>query len=134
MKSISNCITDNDIEIEGFVLAPVAAAKAVLSKRQKELGVLCLDIGAGTTDLAVFEDGNLIYANIIPIGGANITSDLAIGLRVDIDVAEQVKREYGMALASEVHQRDIIDISQFDPKQKAAGSTQFSAAHACCNL
>lgn len=118
IKNIEQVVDDNEIDVEGMILAPIAASKAVLSKRQKELGVLCLDIGGGTTNLAVFEEGNLMYANILPIGGDNITNDLAIGLRVDVEIAEKIKREYGMALESEVQRREVIDLSQFDPNEK----------------
>lgn len=117
IKNLTKCLNDANIDVEGFILAPIAAAEAVLSKRQKELGVLALNIGAGTTDLAVFEEGNLIYANVLPLGGDNITNDLAIGLRVNVDVAERLKREYGMALSSEVSKRDMIDLSQYDPNE-----------------
>ncbi|MEX0877238.1 MAG: cell division protein FtsA [Candidatus Spechtbacterales bacterium] len=120
IKNITKCVNDAGVDVDGFVLAPIAAAEAVLSKRQKDLGVLCLNIGAGTTELAVFEEGNLIYANILPLGGDNITNDLAIGLRINVDVAERLKREYGMALASEIPKRDTIDLSQYDPNETEA--------------
>lgn len=122
IKNITKCVNDAGVDVDGFVLAPIAAAEAVLSKRQKELGVLCLNIGAGTTELAVFEEGNLIYTNILPLGGDNITNDLAIGLRINVDVAERLKREYGMALASEISKRDMVDLSQYDPNETEAVS------------
>ncbi|MDX1535680.1 MAG: cell division protein FtsA [Candidatus Spechtbacterales bacterium] len=122
IKNMEQGVVDNDVDVDGLILGPIAASKAVLSKRQKELGVLCLDIGGGTTSMAVFEEGKLIYTNVLPLGGDNITNDLAIGLRVDVDVAERVKREYGMALESEVQRRDTIDLSQFDPNEKESVS------------
>lgn len=118
IKDLTRCINDNDIDPQYFVLSPIAAAKAVLSRHQKELGVLCLDIGGGNTSLAVYEDGNLIHANVLPIGGDNLTNDLAIGLRINVDTAERIKREYGMAIQSEVPRRDTVDLSQFDPSEK----------------
>lgn len=118
MKNIARIMQGNNVATEGFVLAPIAAARAVLSKRQKELGVVCVDIGGGTTNIAVFEEGNLIHANVLPLGGENITNDLAIGLKVDVEIAERIKREYGMALTTEVSARDKIDLSQFDPEVK----------------
>ena len=122
IKGITKCVNDAGVDIEGFVLSPIAASQAVLSKRQKELGVLCLDIGAGTTNMAVFEEGNLIHANTIALGGDNITNDLAIGLRINVDVAERIKREYGMALVSEVSKGDSIELSQYDPEEKGTVS------------
>lgn len=118
IKTVNRCLEENEIEIDGYVLSPLAASKAVLSKRQRELGVVCIDIGGGTTDVAVFEEGHLIHSSILPIGGDNITNDIAIGLRVGVDTAEQIKREYGMARANElVKNQEYIDLSQFDPNE-----------------
>lgn len=72
----------------------LAAAEAVLSRQQKEAGTLLLDIGAGTTNLVVIEDGEVQYVAVIPMGGTHITNDLAIGLKTDLDIAEQVKVQH----------------------------------------
>lgn len=117
MRNLTRCAQVNNVEIEGFILSPLAAAKAVLSKRQKELGVLCLDLGGGTTDLAVFEEGHLISTKVLPIAGDSITNDLAIGLRCSLETAERVKREYGLARVSDVARRDAIDLTKFDPNE-----------------
>jgi len=77
----------------------VAAAKAVLSEQQLENGVAVIDLGGATTSLAVFEEGDLQYAAVIPVGGNNITNDLAIGLKTDPEVAEEVKLKHGSATA-----------------------------------
>lgn len=84
-----------DLTILDLQPAPLMAAKAVLSEKQKELGTAVVDIGAGTTGLAVFEEGELIHLAVLPIGSANITNDIAIGLKVDVEIAERIKREYG---------------------------------------
>jgi cell division protein FtsA len=119
IKTVNRCLEENEIEVDGYVLSPLAASKAVLSKRQRELGVVCIDIGGGTTDVAVFEEGHLIHTNVLPIGGGNITNDIAIGLRVGVDTAEKIKCEYGVARANElVKNQDYIDLSQFDPNEK----------------
>ncbi|PIR91208.1 cell division protein FtsA [bacterium (Candidatus Gribaldobacteria) CG10_big_fil_rev_8_21_14_0_10_37_46] len=78
-----------------IVPSPLASAKACLNFEQKELGVALVDIGAETTGLAVFEEGDLIHCHIIPLGSANITNDIAIGLRTEIETAERVKKEFG---------------------------------------
>ena len=78
-----------------IVPSPLASAKACLNFEQKELGVALVDIGAETTGLAVFEEGDLIHCHIIPLGSANITNDIAIGLRTEIETAERIKREFG---------------------------------------
>ena len=99
LKNLTKCVEQADIKMENFVLSPLAAARATLSKRQKELGVVLVDIGGGTTSLAVFEENDLLHTAVIPIGGNHITNDIAIGLRTSIDVAEKVKLEYGNATA-----------------------------------
>jgi len=78
-----------------MIPSPLASAEACLSFEQKELGVVLIDMGAETTSLAVFEDGNLIHCHVIPLGSANITNDIAIGLRTEIETAERIKKEFG---------------------------------------
>jgi cell division protein FtsA len=83
-----------EVEIQGQVLVPLAAARAVLTKRQKELGVAVVDIGGGTTGVAVYEEGDVLYSSVLPVGAGHITNDLAIGLRTDVDTAEKIKLKY----------------------------------------
>lgn len=118
IKNLNKCVTEANLQIEGLVLAPLAAARAVLTKRQKELGVLVLDLGGGTAGLTVFEEGDMIYSHILPIGAAHITNDIAIGLRTDIDLAEKIKLEYGSALASEISKKDQIDLSKLGQEEE----------------
>lgn len=94
MKNLQRAIYQAGIDIEGQVLVPIAAARAVLSKRQKELGAAVIDIGGGTTGLAVYEEGDILYSSILPVGSGHITNDLAIGLRTNIDTAEKIKLKY----------------------------------------
>ena len=88
-------ILDADLEILDIIASPLASARAVLSPRQKELGCAVLDIGAGTTGLAVFEEEALLHLAILPIGSSNITNDIAIRLKIDTEIAEILKKEYG---------------------------------------
>lgn len=118
IKNLSKSIEQADIEIEEFVLAPLAAAKATLSKRQKELGVILVDIGGGTTSVAVYEENDLLHTAILPIGGSHITNDLAIGLRTSIDVAEKVKIEFGSALPREINKKEDINLAEIDPNEE----------------
>jgi len=122
-KAVNNC----QIEIEGFVMEPLAAAKAVLNKRQKELGVVAIDIGGGTTSIAVYEERELIHIAVLPIGAGHITNDIAIGLRTSIDVAEKVKLKYGSALASEISKKEQINLADFDPNEEATISRRHVA-------
>jgi cell division protein FtsA len=84
-----------DVDEKNIVPCPIASAEICLSYEQKELGVALVDIGAETTGLAVFEDGNLIHCHVVPLGSANITNDIALGLRTEIETAERIKKEFG---------------------------------------
>jgi cell division protein FtsA len=112
IKNLTEAILGADIEIEDLVLSPLASARAILTPRQKELGVVLVDIGAGTTGLAVFEEGDLIHLAVIPLGSANITNDIAIGLKTDIDIAERIKLEFGIALPQSTEKKEMIDLSE----------------------
>ncbi|TXH01099.1 MAG: cell division protein FtsA [Candidatus Moraniibacteriota bacterium] len=100
-----------------FVAEPLASAEAVLSPKQKELGVVVVNLGASTTTLSVYEDGDLLHVAVLPMGGAHVTNDIAIGLRTSIEVAEALKREYGHALPHEVNKKEDIHLSDFDSQE-----------------
>lgn len=112
IKNLSKCVSDAGLEKDGMVAVSLAASQSALNKRQKELGVLSLDLGGGTVNMAVFEEGNIIHSCVLPIGSSHITNDIAIGLRGSIDLAEKVKLEYGSAVSSEVNKKEIIDLSK----------------------
>lgn len=115
-KNLQQSILNSGFQIANDIVpSPIAAARAVLSPRQKELGVALLDIGEGTSSLAVFEEGSLIHLVVLPIGSANITHDIAIGLRTDIDIAERIKKEFGSCLVSEKEKREKVEIKEPEP-------------------
>lgn len=114
IKNLTKCVYQAGVDVDDVILSPLAASRAVLTKRQKELGVAAIDMGGGTTGMAVFEEGDLVHTAVLPIGSNHITNDIAIGLRTTIDVAEKVKLEYGSALPHEIKKRDQIDLSQFE--------------------
>lgn len=118
IKNIGKCVYQANIEIDDLVLEPLAAAKAVLNKKQKELGVVLINIGGGTTSLVVYEEGDLIHTAILPVGAGHITNDIAIGLRTSIEVAEKIKLEYGSALAGDVNKKEGIDLAQIDSQEE----------------
>jgi len=115
LKNLTQTILNSDLQILDMIPSPIAAARAVLTPRQKELGVAVLDIGAGTSNLAVFEEGDLIHLAILPIGSNNITNDIALGLKTDIDVAERIKIEYGNCLFKGPNKREKIEIGEEEP-------------------
>lgn len=94
LKSLSLALEKANIAASHHTVTSLAAAEAVLNRQQKESGTLLLDIGAGTTNLTVIEDGEVQHVAVLPLGGLNITNDLAIGLKTDLDVAEQVKLKH----------------------------------------
>jgi cell division protein FtsA len=96
-KNLQMCLKKARINVLGTILSHIATGEAVLTPDEKELGVLCIDIGGGTTDFAVFEKGSLCYCRTLPIGGDNFTLDLSIGIRTSIDKADKIKRRYGCA-------------------------------------
>jgi len=111
-KNLTQAVLNAGFSLQDIIPSPIAAARACLSPRQKELGVALLDIGTGTSGLAVFEEGNLIHLAILPIGSANITYDIAIGLKTDIDVAENIKKEYGSCISNKKERREKIKITE----------------------
>lgn len=95
LKNSSQTILNSGLQINDFIPAPLASSRAILTPREKELGVCILDIGAGTTGMSVFEEGSLIHLAIFPVGSGHITNDIAICLKTDIDIAERIKIEFG---------------------------------------
>jgi len=98
------------LEVEELVLEPLASANAVLTQDERDLGVALLDIGGGTTDVAIFYEGSVRHTAVIGIGGANVTNDLAIGLRTPVERAEQLKLASGCALTSMVRPEELVQV------------------------
>lgn len=118
IKNLEKCIYRAGVSIDDIVLGSLAAAEGILNQKQRELGVILIDIGGPTTKLAVFEEGNFIHAAILPIGAGHITADIAIGLRTSLEVAEQVKLEYGQIAASGIPKKEMIMLSEFDDSEE----------------
>ncbi len=118
IKNLSKCIYQTGVEVDDMIFSALAAAKAALNKRQKELGAILVDIGGGTTSFAVYEEGDLVQVGVVPIGGGHITNDVAIGLRTSIDVAEKVKINYGSALPDEIGKKDQINLAEIDQNEE----------------
>lgn len=127
IKNLTKCILQAGLEIDDLVLAPLAAAQAVLTKKQKELGVAVVDLGGGTCGMVVFEEGDLLLATVLPVGSMHITNDLAIGLRTSVDAAEKVKLQHGMAEAREVKKDTDIDLSKIDKQEEGRVSVKHIA-------
>lgn len=126
-KNISRALEQGGVALDQFVVAPLAASEAVLGARERELGVALIDIGANTTSLAVFEEGDLLHVKILPIGSGHVTNDIAIGLRTSIDVAEEVKLRYGSALPDDIDRREDIDLSKVSSAEEGEVSRRHIA-------
>lgn len=113
LKNVTKAVYRTGLDIDDTVFAGLAAAESVLDKQQKELGVALVNVGGATTTLVVYEEGDVLHTAVLPVGAGHITSDIAIGLRTPIEVAEQVKLQYGTALPEGVDKKEMIDLNEF---------------------
>lgn len=118
ISNLTKCVNHAGLTVDEPVINSIAAASVVLDKSQKELGVAIVDIGGGTTSIAIYEEGDLTHISVLPIGAGHITNDIAIGLRTSIDVAEKIKLEYGSIFPHEINRREIIELSEIDIKEE----------------
>lgn len=123
LKNLIKSVEGAGLRVEDYVFSPLAAAEAVLTKRQKELGVILVDIGGGTANFIVYEEGAPIHAGVIPIGGNHITNDVAIGFRTQVDIAERIKMAHGFCLPGDLPKRgDNIRLAEYIPEETGAYS------------
>ncbi|MEM6732061.1 MAG: cell division protein FtsA, partial [Myxococcota bacterium] len=109
-QNIVKCAQRVGLNVSDIVLEQLASSEAVLSKDEKELGVALIDIGGGTTDLAIWTEGSIIHTSVLAVGGDHITSDIAVGLRTPMDDAERIKQRSGCAMSSLVEADETIDV------------------------
>jgi len=112
VKNLAACVQRKHLEIDGMVAAPFAAGLSALVDDELELGATVLDMGGGTTSIGVFQNGNLVFADCIPVGGQHITMDIARGLTTPVAHAERMKTLYGSAIATASDERELIDVPQ----------------------
>jgi len=129
MRNLAKCVTELGIDVSGLVFAGLAAADSVLTETEKELGVCLVDIGGGTTSLAVFVEGALSYSAVLPVGAKNITNDIAIGLRVSLDSAEKIKialstkdKEKLVKIREKSKKKDEIDLTKIGVMEEKSAS------------
>jgi len=127
LNNLRKCLKEVGIEPERFILAALASGEAVLTEAEKEMGVILADIGGGTTDIAVYMDGSLLYTSSLELGGNMITSDIAFGLRMPFSSAEEIKKKYGCALAEEVGEDEGVEATVFGSDKKQVLSRRFMA-------
>lgn len=117
VQNLSKCVQRAGIEIDELVLTPLATAEALLSEEDRDLGVVLVDIGGDTTDVAVFQDGSISHCATIPMGARSVTSDLGLVLRVTPEVAESLKTKQGTALPLDVDPDEVIQIISIGEEQ-----------------
>jgi len=110
VQNLKTCIERAGIEIERIILNQIAASSSTLTHDERELGVGMIDMGGGTTEVAIFERGSLWYTSIIPIGGDNFTNDIAVGLRTPIPEAEKIKKKFGCVSSPMLDEQDTIEV------------------------
>ena len=118
VHNLVRCVETLGIGINQIVLEPIASSLAVLSSAEKELGVILMDIGGGTTDISVFRGGDIWFSKVIPIAGEHITNDITVGLQTPIEEAELVKKMHGTALVDSVGEDDKIEVATIGGDEK----------------
>lgn len=122
LKNLLKCVEGAGLKVEDYMFRPYAAAEVALTKRQKELGVMLVDIGGSTSSFMVFEEGVPIHAGVVPIGGSHITNDVAIGFRTHVDIAEQIKLAHASCLPDEIPRKEQIKLADFVPEAQDSHS------------
>ena len=116
-QNITSCVNRAGVRVADTLIEQLAAAESVLTVDERELGVALVDIGAGTTDLAIFERGSLWHTGVVEMGGNHFTNDIAVGLRTPIPDAEKTKRRSGCALASMIDETETIEVASVGGRQ-----------------
>ena len=109
-QNIHRCIEKAGYRVNDLVIEPLASSYAVVNNEEKELGVVVMDLGGGTTDMAVFFEGALRFTGVVTLGGRNVTNDIAYGLRTSLDEAERIKRECGSAIHADGDKEEVVEV------------------------
>ncbi len=109
-QNIIKCCRLAGLSVDDIILGQLASSEATLTEEEKEIGAALVDIGGGTSDIAIYSNGSIKYTSVLPFGGNNITNDVAIGLRTPIDDAEKIKKKYGCAFSSMVGANETIEV------------------------
>ncbi|MCF6277920.1 MAG: cell division protein FtsA [Anaerolineales bacterium] len=112
-ENLRQCVGAANVEVQQFVLNPLASAEAVLTESERQMGVAVCDIGGGTTDMAIYVDGNIWHTMVLAVGGNHVTGDIAHGLRLPIAQAEEIKKQQGYAIRAEVGPEEYFSVRPF---------------------
>ncbi|MDO8746476.1 MAG: cell division protein FtsA, partial [Thermodesulfovibrionales bacterium] len=114
VQNLLKCCERAGIDVIDIVLEPIASAAAVLTEDEKDLGTALVDIGGGTTDIAIYKDGSLRHTAVLALGGNHFTNDIGIGLRIPVLEAERIKKKYGCAVTTMVDEAEEMDVAGAD--------------------
>jgi cell division protein FtsA len=121
LMNLTQTIDNVGVQVEEFVLNALASAESILEPTEREMGVIVADIGGGTTDIALFNKGGVWHTAVIPVGGYHITNDIAIGLRVPFEVAEDVKIKYGDCRPDQIDPSVVFTVEPFGGEKIQVG-------------
>lgn len=113
VHNLLKCVESCSIGVDGLVLDPIASGAAVLTDNEKDMGVVLADIGGGTTDIAIFIDGSVWHTTVLAVGGNHITNDVAVGMRVPFEAAEQLKIDHGHARHETIDPTEVVQVKAF---------------------
>ncbi|HEY9087344.1 MAG TPA: cell division protein FtsA [Anaerolineaceae bacterium] len=117
VENLRQCVMASGVQVTEFVLNPLASAEVVLSDTERQMGAVVCDIGGGTTDMAIYIDGDIWHTMVLAVGGNHVTNDIAHGLRLPIDQAEEIKKQHGYAIESEIKENEIFSVRSFSEEQ-----------------
>lgn len=123
-QNIIKCANRTGLNVAAVVLQQLASAEAVLTEDEKDLGVCLIDIGGGTTDIAIFSDGAIVHTSVLPLGGNHLTTDIALGIRTPQEEAETIKQKYGCALVEHVEPNELIEVPSVGGRKPRSLSRQ----------
>jgi len=125
VQNLLKCVQLANIDVDELIFGNLACGNAILNNTEKELGVLLINIGAGSSDISLFINDNIAYSSILPLGGIQITNDLAIGLKTSIEEAEKLKLKYGNVLGNYISPDDVIEINKANGQEKEKISKKY---------
>ena len=128
IRNLTKAIFQSGLEIDDLVLGILATAEAVTTPRQRELGVVVVNIGATTTSLVVEEEGDVVHLAVLPVGAEHVTSDIAIGLRISLDAAERLKLAVGVAQSRGMKKQEEVDLAAFGGSAEGDGEAEDAAS------
>lgn len=118
VNNLIKSVNKAGIDVLGIVIEPLALSQSVLSKDEKELGVLLIDMGAGTCDVSVFKNSRIIYSKLIPVGGNHITNDISVGLRISYDESEEIKKKHGITYIPMSSKDNVFEINPIGSQEQ----------------